>query len=260
MTYPLRLAAAFSFLCLGLPAYAQGPDWSPCAEDAMIVFDASGSMSSGGWGQSPLHVAQRRIDLVRDALEEVLPSVTRFRRVGLMTYGPVETPELFNQCDNVELNLSPAPNAARPIMSSVAALMPAGGTPLTRAVQESAEVLDFRRKPGLIVLLTDGQDTCGGSPCRAGLELHAEAAQLTIHVIGLEVDSPTGSTEEPFSGVRCLAAQNGGLYLAPKSTDELADALERTLGCPMVSQMRARDSQSIAALLAEALRSMATKR
>jgi hypothetical protein len=35
-------------------------------------------------------------------------------------------------------------------------LIPAGQMPLTAAVAEAAEVLDFREKPGLIVLLTDG--------------------------------------------------------------------------------------------------------
>jgi len=41
-------------------------------------------------------------------------------------------------------------------MSIVDALIPAGQTPLTEAVAEAVEVLAFREKPGLIVLLTDG--------------------------------------------------------------------------------------------------------
>jgi len=206
------------------------------------VFDASGSMSSDGWGHTPEKTASRRIDLVRDALQEILPSVTRHRRVGLMTYGPTETDSLFNQCENIVLNLSPAPNAAVRIMKSVQALVPTGGTPLTKAVQDSADVLDFEHKPGVIVLLTDGQDTCGGLPCSAGKALHSEAAQLTIHVIGLEVNDATMS-EGRFSGVQCLAAQNGGLYLAPKTTEDLVAALETTLGCPMVSELQERSKE-----------------
>ena len=54
----------------------------------MLVFDASGSMS----GSVGLGVATpvTRIDKVRSALAKVLPSATRFRRVGLITYGPGE--------------------------------------------------------------------------------------------------------------------------------------------------------------------------
>lgn len=241
MTWSHILAAVLAFAGLSVPAHGQEPDWSPCTEDAMIVVDASGSMSSDGWGRTPTNIARRRIDLVRDALQEILPSATRHRRVGLMTYGPTQTDSLFNQCENIVLNLSPMRNAARPIMESVQALAPTGGTPLTKAVRESADVLDFEHKPGVIVLLTDGQDTCGGSPCSAGKALHAEAAGLTIHVIGLEVNTP-GQSEDRFASVRCLAAQNGGLYLAPKTTEDLAAALETTLGCPKVSEVPDRDS------------------
>jgi len=35
---------------------------------------------------------------------------------------------------------------------------------------------------------------------------------------------------------RCLADANGGLYIAAESEDDLKGALEKTLGCPMVTQ------------------------
>jgi Ca-activated chloride channel family protein len=199
----------------------------------MLVFDASGSMSSKIEIGGGTH-AITRIEMVRDVLSKVLPRVTKYRRVGLVSYGPTRTPGLFNQCDNIELNLRPMPNAAASIIASVQGLVPVGGTPMTRAVEEGAEVLDFRHKPGVIVVLTDGEDTCGGSPCRVGRTLHEAAAQLTIHVIGL------GTTREAGAGkmleAQCLAEQNGGLYLTPETEADLADALEKTLGCPMVSR------------------------
>jgi len=231
----IAIASAVAVTCQVDPVIAEGR--SPCTEDAVLVFDASGSMSSNGWGYSreSAHTASR-IDLVRYALGNILPSVTRFRRVGLMTYGPTVNPGLFNQCDNIELNLPPTPNAAARIMASVQSLVPAGGTPLTRAVEQGAEVLDFRRKPGVIVVLTDGEDTCGGSPCRVGKELHAAAMQLTIHVISLRVKGLSWRAEGRIAEAQCLADDNGGLYLAPETTDDLVAALEKTLGCPMVSQ------------------------
>jgi hypothetical protein len=69
----------------------------------MLVFDASSSMAGNGWGygsESPTTIS--RIDKVRSALTKVLPSVTRFRHVGLISYGPGP----YNQC-NVHLNLKP---------------------------------------------------------------------------------------------------------------------------------------------------------
>ena len=139
----------------------------------MLVFDASGSMA-GNVGQG-IGTTIPRIDEVRRALGKALPSATKFRRVGLITYGPGP----YQQC-NVKLDLKPTPNAAELIMRAVNALTPAGRTPLTSAVAQAAEVLDFRHKRGLIVVVTDGEETCGGSPCDLGKELHAAAEQLTI--------------------------------------------------------------------------------
>jgi hypothetical protein len=52
---------------------------------------------------------------------------------------------------------------------------------------QAADVLDFQEKPSLVVVLTEGDETCGGSPCDVGTELHAAAERLTVHVIGLRV-------------------------------------------------------------------------
>ena len=71
-------------MAMGLATgHAKEPDVPPCNEDAMIVFDASGSMS----GTVGLGIATpvTRIDEVRAALGAVLPSATKFRRVGLIT-------------------------------------------------------------------------------------------------------------------------------------------------------------------------------
>lgn len=172
-----------------------------------------------------------RIDAVRSALATVLPAVTRLRRVGLITYGPGP----YQQC-NVELNLKPTPNAAELIMHEVNALTPSGKTPLTSAVRQAAEVLDFRAKPGVIVVLTDGEETCGGSPCELGKELHAAATNLTIHVIGFRMKNFSWTGEQSILDVKCLADQNGGLYVSADTEQELTEALEKTLGCPMLSQ------------------------
>ena len=202
---------------------------SPCTEDAMLVFDASGSMA-GNLNQG-IATIKPRIDEVRAALAKVLPTITRFRRVGLITYGPGP----YQQC-NVQLAFKPTPDAAGLIMQEVNALNPAGKTPLTAAVEQAAEVLDYQEKPGLIVVLTDGEETCGGSPCGLGKELRAVAAQLTVHVIGFRMKNFSWTGEQSILDAKCLAEQNGGLYITAEAEQDLIDALEKTLGCPMLSQ------------------------
>lgn len=222
------LLALAAFLVSTL-AVAEDTKPSPCSEDAMIVFDASGSMS----GNQTLGIpnSRARIDEVRSALSQVLPNATKHRKVGLITYGPGP----YNQC-NVKLELKPMPDAFKPIMHIVNALVPAGKTPLTSAVEQAAEVLDYRNKPGVIVVVTDGEETCGGQPCELAKQLRLLANQLTIHVIAFRYEGYSWTGGNSVMDLMCMANENRGLYARANSEEELVDALGKTLDCPMISQ------------------------
>lgn len=202
---------------------------APCTEDAVVVFDASGSMS----GNQTLGIpnSRPRIDEARSALAKVLPNATRFRRVGLVTYGPGP----YNQC-NVKLDLKPMPNAAAPIMSAVNSLVPAGRTALTSGIEEAAEALDFRAKPGVIVVVTDGEETCGRSPCELAKQLRATGYGLTVHVIAFRYEGFSWTGGSSVMDLMCVARENKGLYIKANNEEDLVKALEKTLDCPMVSQ------------------------
>jgi Ca-activated chloride channel family protein len=223
------IVLAVILTCNASVSIAEEKKPSPCTEDAMIVFDASGSMS----GNQTLGIpnSRARIDEVRAALAQVLPNATQHRRVGLITYGPGP----YNQC-NVKLEFKPMPDAANPIMSAVNGLVPAGKTPLTSAVEQAAEVLNYRDKPGVIVVVTDGEETCGRSPCTLGKQLHLLGDQLTVHVIAFRYEGFSWTGGNPVGELTCLADENHGLYAKANSEEDLVDALEKTLDCPMVSQ------------------------
>lgn len=216
----LTVAAAIAF---ALPASADDEQRAPCTEDAMIVFDASGSMAGS------LAEGIGAIDKVRQALDQALPYVTLYRRVGLVSYGPGPN----RQC-NVDLHLRPIADATHPIMSRVRGLNPAGNTPLAEAVERAAEVLDYRAKPGVVVVLTDGEETCGGAPCDLGKMLEAQGVQLTVHVIGFRMTELRTGGQSALD-VRCLAKVTGGLYIAANTPEELVEALKKTMGCPLMS-------------------------
>jgi Ca-activated chloride channel family protein len=208
---------------------ALGADEVRCLDDAMLVFDASGSMAGTDMNAVRPHIAK-----VREALAAVLPSVAPRRHLGLMVYGPGSGAK----CRNIELRLKPGPNSAETIMGEINGVVPAGQTPLTDAVHHAAEELGFRDKPSVVVLLTDGEETCGGDPCRLARQLKAEASALTIHVIGFKV---TGSTWlAPETGSACMARETGGLSITAHDKDELIAALQKTLTCPLFSEARRR--------------------
>lgn len=207
-----------------------------CTDDAMLVFDGSGSMSEMGFNL----LDEPRIFEARRAVQDSMPQIAAVRRVGLVIYGPGR-PEA---CGNIQLRFAPRPNAAGPIIDAVDRLQPAGETPLTKAVERAAEVLNYREEPGAIVLLTDGKETCDGQPCALAATLASEAHDLTVHVIGFKVrddhfgwDNPQDEGyERRVTVARCLADQTGGTYASAETLDELTEALTRTLGCQLIGQ------------------------
>ncbi|MGK2922266.1 MAG: vWA domain-containing protein [Methyloceanibacter sp.] len=230
----VRSAVLALITLLAGPAAAQAPDEARphCTEDAMIVFDASGSMS--GNTVQGLFSDVTRIDEVRIALGQVLPHASKYRKIGLITYGPGP----YEQC-NVQLNFEPMWNATQPIMSVVNAINPAGKTPLVTAVKVAAAALESKSKPSVIVLLTDGEETCGGAPCELGTIIKDSGRKLTVHVVGYQLRAFRWTGAQSFLDVKCLAEETGGLYITAENRQDLVEAFEKTLGCPMMSGLGA---------------------
>ncbi|WP_298430528.1 VWA domain-containing protein [uncultured Jannaschia sp.] len=211
-----------------------------CTVDAMLVFDASASMISPGLGGSTV----QRIHEAREAVAEVLPRVEHTRRIGLVTYGPGGP----GACSGIDLRFGPRVAAADPVIAAVDAIQPGGLTPLSAAVDLAARTLDHRAQPGVVVLVTDGNESCGGTPCAMADRLASEAVNLTIHVIGFKAVWDTFArsygTERSggFSGEiisRCMADRTGGIFASADTVEELVAALERTLGCLVVGRASA---------------------
>lgn len=228
----LPLCALSALAATLLPVAA--PASQSCTEDAMIVFDGSGSMAEIGFNL----LDEPRIFEARRAIHDSIPQIAAVRRLGLLIYGPGR-PQV---CGHIDLRFGPRTSAAEPIISAVDRLQPAGETPLTEAVARAADVLDYRERPGVIVLLTDGKETCDGKPCVLAATLAAEAKNLTVHVIGFKVrddhfgwDDPQDEDYEPRVTVaRCLADRTGGTYASAETLQELTDALSRSLGCQLI--------------------------
>ena len=211
-----------------------------CLQDAMLVFDASGSMSGideGGTGR-----LTTRIDDARTALEKSLPRVTPYRRLGLMTYGP------GGHC-KVSLDIRPAFNTAPGIVAQIKKLSPDGLTPLSMAVAQAADVLSYRKKGAMIVLLTDGAETCGGQPCELAKNLTATGEAITVHVIGYRMQDLISVRDQGFKDMKCLAEQTGGHFISADSINELVDALNKTLGCPLVAERKSHRDFDFASVL-----------
>jgi Ca-activated chloride channel family protein len=111
---------------------------------------------------------------------------------------------------------------------------------LAQSVAAAEEVLGDE---GIVVLVTDGNETCGGTPCALGAALAAEQPGITVHVIGFRVtydpfswNSPEAEDYDGKTVAKCLSDRTGGLYVDTKTVEDLAEALEVTLGCTVIGR------------------------
>ncbi|WP_297774169.1 VWA domain-containing protein [uncultured Roseovarius sp.] len=224
------LALGLAVALLPAPAPQAGPG---CATDAMLVFDGSASMGELGYDPT----APTRIAEAREALRRAVPEIAPYRRVGLLTYGPGGD----HPCSGISLRFSPMANAAAALVAGIERLDPGGLTPLASSVAAAARALDYRARPGIVVLVTDGNETCGGTPCALSAALAQDARDLTVHVIGFRIVHDPFSWNSPEAGeydgqtvAKCLADATGGLFVTTETVGELAAALRETLGCPLI--------------------------
>jgi Ca-activated chloride channel family protein len=202
-------------------AFGADDGMSACKSDAMIVFDASGSMATSDYTLKLPRIAQ-----AKQSMAKVIPEVAPLRKLGLIVYGEGE----YNDCSAIALRLRPTVNAAEPLLRIIERINPRGKTPLTESVRRAAEVLNYTEREAVVVLITDGEETCGGDPCKTAALLKKASPRLTIHVIGFR------ESQSEYFKARCMADETGGDYVSATSEDELIKALRKTLGCPFVTE------------------------
>lgn len=225
-----RACAALAALAIAVApaAHAAGG----CTKDAIVIFDGSGSMTRSGLNG----LDRPRIVEAREAVRAVVPRVASLRRLGLMIYGP--SGQGGGNCSNIDLRFPPIADAAGPMISAIDALQPTGATPLTAAVARASALLSDEGRGGDIVLVTDGQETCGGAPCDLAARIAAEHPDVAVHVVSFKAipdDAMPAHYNTAATIAQCLSERTGGLNIATDTVDQLANALRMTLGCPLYS-------------------------
>jgi Ca-activated chloride channel homolog len=197
---------------------AQSPSSPSCTRPAMIVFDGSGSMMATTDGLSRLQSAKL-------AMERVVPPVSAIRPVGLTVYSGN-----FNVCDNVRVLVTPAVGSGPAILDALSDVQPGGATPLGAAVRRGVTYFRERAEAATLVVVTDGEESCGDNICQLANQISESQPPLEVHVIGYGLD------RQQEQSLRCLSSRNSGRFTTVNTTGELVDALQQALSCGAVSQ------------------------
>ncbi len=220
----LVIAATPSLAILFLPRPAVAV---PAAQDSApvrtvnleLILDLSGSMARQvAGGETRMDAAKRVMNDVIDALPEQEGVNVGFRIYGHL--GDNSEARRQESCNASDL-VVPIQGVDKPALrAEVADARPIGWTPIALSLERAGG--DFQPGEGVanhILLVTDGEETCGGDPCAVANSLRQGAAALTTHVVGFALN------EAQAQQVSCIAEQGGGLNLRAANARELSNAI-----------------------------------
>ena len=149
----------------------------------LFVLDGSGSMNAQ-WGQG-----QSRMDVAKDILARLVDSlrINPKLELALRVYGHRYARQ-SNNCNDSQLEVPFGVNNHNAIIGEIRDLTPRGVTPITYSLLQAAK--DFPAGAGyrnIVILITDGVESCGGDPCQASVELQKKGVFLRPFIIGLGV-------------------------------------------------------------------------
>lgn len=218
-------------LCLGFggwlallsPAAAQSDpfDASTLTVNVELILDVSGSMAE----LVPGSQNQTRMDAAKEALLAVIEQIPERPglNVGLRVYGQAGSNLQSDQavsCATTSL-LVPMTGVDRgALIQQVSAMQPTGWTPLAKALQDAgADFAPGESVTNAVIMVTDGEETCGGDPCAMAGSLHAAGIELTTHVVGFAL------TPSQQDAVRCIAEEGGGQLFTAADAASLSEAV-----------------------------------
>lgn len=163
---------------------------------------------------------QKRIDDAKQAASRIIPRLPGDVDVGYM---------VFDDCRTIQDHGFFGAGQRGELVGRIQGTVARGGTPLARAVQQAGATL--RSDDGVIIVFSDGKDSCGGNVCAVAQHLHAMRPKVKIHVIDL-----AGGTSE----ATCLATITGGRVYPATSAQAVTAALSQaTAGVQVPAHCRA---------------------
>ncbi|MFF3689303.1 VWA domain-containing protein [Streptomyces sp. NPDC002187] len=183
----------------------------------VMVLDSSGSMADDdGTGRTRMESARKAVGTVVDALPDGYPT-------GLRVYG-ADRPK---GCTDTRLALPVKPLDREGMKRAVGAVQPKGDTPIGLSLQKAAQDLPKAADGAIgtrtILLISDGEDTCGTpQPCEVAEQLGKDGVGLRIDTVGFQV---RGAARQQLE---CIARAGNGRYYDAPDAEALARQLQRS--------------------------------
>jgi len=131
--------------------------------------------------------SQLRIDAAKEILADLVDSLRVNDKVelALRAYGHL-SPAKMRNCEDTKLEIPFSANNHDAMIQRLKYIYPKGTTPIAYSLEQAAK--DFPRSNGyrnVIIIITDGIESCDGDPCSVSLALQQKRIFLKPFVIGL---------------------------------------------------------------------------
>jgi hypothetical protein len=180
-----------------------------------LILDASGSMLQRIGAKTRIAIAR---DVLTSLVNETIPAGTP---VALRVFGHRKP----DACDT-EL-VAPLAPLDRGRISAIIRSTEAKNlakTPIGESLSLVAQDLSGASGPKLVILITDGEETCDGDPAGAIRELKEAGIGARLNVVGFAIDD--AALKRKFES---WARVGGGLYFDTADEEELGGALDAAL-------------------------------
>lgn len=181
MKNPLQYLTLLIFLCLHLKTDAQQAP--PPKTRILFILDASGSMYDVMDGKTRIVLAKEILSNLIDSLRD-----QSNLEVALRVFGH-QFDRKYNNCKDTKLEVPFIKENHDQIINKIKSLDPKGTTLIAHSILQAAD--DFPKDPNVrnvIILITDGIESCGGDPCAISLALQKKNIFLKPFIIGLGSD------------------------------------------------------------------------
>jgi von Willebrand factor type A domain len=123
-------------------------------------------------------------------------------------------------CTDTELVMPIGPLEKSKMYRAVDSFRAKGETPIAYSLQQSVQDLGSSGKR-VLVLISDGEETCAKDPCPTARKLAAAGVDLQFNAVGLAVN------KKARSQLQCIAEAGDGAYYDASRAGDLSEALRK---------------------------------
>ncbi len=187
----------------------------------VLIFDSSGSMAPKIGGISKLDQAK---SAARKFLQDMDAKDLNLSIVAYGHKGSNSTRDKAISCSGIEEVYYMGSINAKVAQAKLDIFKPTGWTPIADSLKKAETILNKYPKEqnnNSILLLSDGEETCGGDPIETARRLKESGLNVHVNVIGFDV---VGMEEKQL---QAIANAGGGEYFSAKKQEDIEKAFQK---------------------------------